>query len=165
MAEVLTAKGWEQCGGTPTSYPSAMALSCALLGTAVRIRADRTTALTLAEIEVFAEARMPFFLVHVWHGGALRCGGGGGGTGGSYPGVSACKVPTYSTRTGAAPRAPGGARHRGGNRAVTSQPRMGQSTLYGDVKSSYGGAGGWDRRGCATWAPSSATRQGEEQPP
>ena len=23
--------------------------------------------------------------------------------------------------------------------------------------------GGWDRRGCATWAPSSATRQGEEQ--
>ena len=78
VAEVLTAKGWEQCGGTPTSYPSAMALSCALLGTAVRIRADRTTALTLAEIEVFAEARMPFFLVHVWHGGALRCGGGGG---------------------------------------------------------------------------------------
>ena len=46
---------------------------------------------------------------------------------------------------------------------MNSQPRTGQSTLYGDVKSSYGGAGGWDRRGCATWAPSSATRQGEEQ--
>ena len=57
------------------------------------------------------------------------------------------KVPTYSTRAGAAPRAPGGARHGGGNRAVNSQPHMGQSTLYGDVKSSYGGAGGWDRRG------------------
>ena len=28
------------------------------------------------------------------------------------------KVPTYSTRAGAAPRAPGGARHGGGNRAV-----------------------------------------------
>ena len=49
------------------------------------------------------------------------------------------KVPTYSTRAGAARRAPGGARHRGGNRAVNSQPRMGQSTSYGDVKSSYGG--------------------------
>ena len=73
------------------------------------------------------------------------------------------KVPTYSTRPGAAPCVPGGARHGGGNRAVNSQPRMGQSTLYGDVKSSYGGAGEWDRRGCATWAPSSATRQGEEQ--
>ena len=73
------------------------------------------------------------------------------------------KVPTYSTRAGAAPRAPGGARHGDGNRAVNSQPGTGQSTLCGDVKSSYGGAGGWDRRGCATWAPSSATRQGEEQ--
>ena len=31
------------------------------------------------------------------------------------------------------------------------------------MKSSYGGAGGWDRRGCATWAPRSATRQEEEQ--
>ena len=61
------------------------------------------------------------------------------------------KVPTYSTRAGAAPRAPGGARHGGGNRAVNSQPGTGQSTLCGDVKSSYGGAGGWDRRGCATW--------------
>ena len=73
------------------------------------------------------------------------------------------KVPTYSTRAGAAPRVPGGARHGGGNRAVNSQPRTGQSTSYGDVKSSYGGAGGWDSRGCATWAPRSATRQGEEQ--
>ena len=71
--------------------------------------------------------------------------------------------PTYSTRAGAAPRAPGGARHGGGNRAVNSQPGTGQSTLCGDVKSSYGGAGGWDRRGCAPWAPRSATRQGEEQ--
>ena len=79
------------------------------------------------------------------------------------PPPSLDKVPTYSTRVGAAPRAPGGARHGGGNRAVNSQPRTGQSTSYGDVKSSYGGAGGWDRRGCATWAPGSATRQGEEQ--
>ena len=61
------------------------------------------------------------------------------------------------------PRAPGGARHGGGNRAVTSQPRTGQSMSYGDVKSSYGGADGWDRRGCATWAPKSANRHGEEQ--
>ena len=63
---------------------------------------------------------------------------------------------------GCAPRA-GRCLPRGGNRAVNSQPRTGQSTSYGDVKSSYGGAGGWDRRGCATWAPRSATRQGEEQ--
>ena len=91
---------------------------------------------------------------------------GGGGAGGgvqhpppprtpprlrkTLPGPSLYKVPTYSTRAGAAPRAPGGARHGGGNRAANSQPRTGQSTLYGDVKSSYGGAGGWDRRGCAT---------------
>ena len=46
---------------------------------------------------------------------------------------------------------------------MNSQPRTGQSTSYGDVKSSYGGAGGWGRSGCATWAPRSATRQGEEQ--
>ena len=46
-------------------------------------------------------------------------------------GDSLYKVPTYSTRAGAAPRAPGGARHGGGNRAVTSQPRTGQSTSYG----------------------------------
>ena len=80
------------------------------------------------------------------------------------PPLSLYKVPTYSTRAGAAPRAPGGARHGGGNRAVTSQPRTEQSTSYGDVNSSYGGgAGGWDRRGCATGAPGSANRQGEEQ--
>ena len=80
-----------------------------------------------------------------------------------HPPPSLYKVPTYSTRAGAAPRAPRGARHGGGNRAVTSQPRTGQSTSYGDVKSSYGGAGGWDRRGCTTGAPRSANRQGEEQ--
>ena len=51
------------------------------------------------------------------------------------------KGPTYSIRAGAAPRAPGGARHGGGNRAVTSQPRTRQSTSYGDVKPSYGGGG------------------------
>ena len=79
------------------------------------------------------------------------------------PPPSLYKVPTYSTRAGTAPRAPGGARHGGGNRAVTSQPRTGQSTSYGDVKPSYGEAGGWDRRGCATGAPRSANRQGEEQ--
>ena len=61
-----------------------------------------------------------------------REGGGGG---------------TYSTRAGAAPRAPGGVRHGGGNRAVNSQPRTRQSTLYGDVKSSYGGTGGGARQG------------------
>ena len=79
------------------------------------------------------------------------------------PPPSLYKVPTYSTRAGAAPRAPGGARHGVGNKAVTSQPRTGQSTSYGDVKPSYRGAGGWDRRGCTTWAPRSASRQGEEQ--
>ena len=79
------------------------------------------------------------------------------------PPPSLYKVPTYSTRAGTAPCAPGGARHGGGNRAVTSQPRTGQSTSYGDVKPSYGGAGGWDRRGCAAWAPRSTNRQGEEQ--
>ena len=79
------------------------------------------------------------------------------------PRPSLYKVPTYSTRAGAAPRALGGACHGGGNRAVTSQLRTGQSASYGDVKSSYGGAGGWDRRGCATGAPRSANRQGEEQ--
>ena len=47
--------------------------------------------------------------------------------------------------------------------AVTSQPRTGQSTSYGDVKSSYWGAGGWDRSGCAKGAPRSTNRQGEEQ--
>ena len=74
-----------------------------------------------------------------------------------HPPPSLYKVHTYSTRAGAAPRAPGGARHGGGNRALNSQPRTGQSTSYGDVKPSCGGAGGWDRRGCAIWAPRSAT--------
>ena len=40
---------------------------------------------------------------------------------------------------GGCARAPGGARHGGGNRAVTSQPRTGQPTSCGDVKSAYGG--------------------------
>ena len=52
---------------------------------------------------------------------------------------------------------------RGWQQGREQPTALGQSTLYGDVKSSYGGAGGWDRRGCATGAPSSATRQGEEQ--
>ena len=46
------------------------------------------------------------------------------------------EVPANSTRAGAAPRTLRGARHGGGNRAMTSQPHMGQSTSYGDVKSS-----------------------------
>ena len=61
------------------------------------------------------------------------------------------------------PLAPGGARHGGGNRAMTSQPRTGQSASYGGLKSSYGGAGGWDRSGCAKGAPRCANRKGEEQ--
>ena len=69
----------------------------------------------------------------------------------------------YSTRAGAVPHAPGGACHGGGNRAVTSEPRTGQSTSCGDMKSLNGGAGGWDRRGCATGAPRGTNRQGEEQ--
>ena len=73
------------------------------------------------------------------------------------------EVPTNSTRAGAAPRTPGGAHHGGGNRAVTTQPRAGQPTSYRDVKSAYGGTGGWDKSGCAKGAPRSANRQGEEQ--
>ena len=46
---------------------------------------------------------------------------------------------------------------------MTSQPCTGQSTSYGDVKSSYGGAGGWDRCGCTKGAPKTANRHGEEQ--
>ena len=79
------------------------------------------------------------------------------------PAPSLYKVPTCSTGAGAAPRAPGGARHGDGNRAVTSQPHTGQSTSYGDVKSLYGGSGGWGRCGCAIGAPRSANKQGEEQ--
>ena len=58
---------------------------------------------------------------------------------------SANKPPPPSTRCLRTPQgrgAPGGARHGGGNRAMTSQPRAGQSTSYGDVKSAYGGGGG-----------------------
>ena len=46
---------------------------------------------------------------------------------------------------------------------MTSQPRTGQSTSYGDVKSSYGGGRRVGQEGCATGAPRSANRQGEEQ--
>ena len=73
------------------------------------------------------------------------------------------EVPATPARVGAAPCTPGGARHGGGNRVVTSQPRTGQSTSCGDVKSSCGRAGGWDKSGCAQGAPRSANGQGEEQ--
>ena len=73
------------------------------------------------------------------------------------PPPSRYEVPANSTRV------PGGACHGGGNKAVTSQPRTGQSTSYGDVKSTYGGAGGWERSGCGKGAPKSANRQREEQ--
>ena len=60
-----------------------------------------------------------------------------------------------------APRA-GRCPPRGWQQGVTSQPRTGQSTSYGDVKPLYGGgAGVWDRRWCAIGAPRSANRQGE----
>ena len=70
------------------------------------------------------------------------------------------KVPTYSTRAGTAPRAPGGARHGGGNRAVTSQPRTGQSTSYGDVKPSYGGQAGGIGGGAQQGHPGAPTDRG-----
>ena len=75
------------------------------------------------------------------------------------------EVPANSTRVGAAPHALGGARHGGGNRAMTSQLRVGQSTSCGDVQSSWGGggAGRWDRSGCAQGAPRSANGHGKEQ--
>ena len=69
--------------------------------------------------------------------------------------------------------------HKGGNcapRAGRCPPRgwqqgHDQSTAHGTVHvvrrcetlERGGGAGGWDRRGCATGAPRSANRQGEEQ--
>ena len=67
--------------------------------------------------------------------------------------------------------------HKGGGCAPRSgrcpprgwQQGREQPTRHGAVhvvwrsETSYGGAGGWNRRGCATWAPRSATRQGEEQ--
>ena len=59
------------------------------------------------------------------------------------PSEPSANTPPAPTRC---PRTPQGRGlcHGGGNRAVTSQPRTGQSTSYGDVKSSYGGgqAGG-----------------------
>ena len=73
------------------------------------------------------------------------------------------EVPAYCTRAGAVHRTLGGAHHGGGNRAVTSQPRTGQSTSYGDVNSAYRGAGGWGRSGCANGAPRSTNTRGEEQ--
>ena len=72
------------------------------------------------------------------------------------PPPSLYKVPTYSTRVGAAPRTPGGARHGGGNRAVTSL-RAGQSTSYGDVKSSYGGQAGGAGMGAQKGHPGAPT--------
>ena len=67
--------------------------------------------------------------------------------------------PPPSTRC---PRTPQGRELRPARREV---PATGVATgpSYGDVKSLYGRAGGWDRRGCATGAPRSANRQGEEQ--
>ena len=72
------------------------------------------------------------------------------------------EVPANSTRAGAAPRAPGGARHGGGNRAVTSQPRAGQSTSYGDVKSSWGGGGGGGRRVAKEWVRKRGTLERQQ---
>ena len=74
------------------------------------------------------------------------------------PPPSLYKVPTYSTRAGTAPHAPGGARHR--------QQGRDQPTAHGTVhvvRRCETLVRGWDRRGCATGAPKSATRQGEEQ--
>ena len=68
-------------------------------------------------------------------------------------------VPAYSTRAGAVPRAPRGARQGGGNRAVTSQPRTGQSTSYRDVNSAYRGAGGWDRQ---EWVRKGGTQERQQ---
>ena len=81
------------------------------------------------------------------------------------PPPSPYKVLTHSTRAGAAAGAPGGARHGGGNRAVTSQLRTGQSRSYGDVKSLYGGGqaggtGGGARQG----HPGAPTDRGWEEP-
>ena len=58
------------------------------------------------------------------------------------PPPSLHELPANSTRAWAVPRAPGGACHGGGNRAVTSPPGVGQSTSCSDVKSSFGG-GRW----------------------
>ena len=79
------------------------------------------------------------------------------------PPLSLYKVPTNSTRAGAVPRAPGAARHGGGNRAVTSQPRMGQSTLYGDVKSLHRGQVGGTGGGAQQGHPGAPTNNTEPQ--
>ena len=111
----------------------------------------------------------PPTVLHSCHSSTLLPRKGGGGAPNAahaeraiskHPPPSLYKVPTYSTRAGTAPRAPGGARHGGGNKAVTSQPRTGQSMSYGDVKPSYGGAGRWDRGGCATGHPGAPTDRG-----
>ena len=57
--------------------------------------------------------------------------------------------------------APGGARHRGGNRAMT-QPTA-HETVHVVRRCEilgHGGAGGWDKRGCAKGSPRGANRQG-----
>ena len=48
----------------------------------------------------------------------------------------------------------------GGNKAVTSQPRTGQSTSYGDVKSSYGGQAGGTGGGARQGHPGAPTDRG-----
>ena len=72
------------------------------------------------------------------------------------------EVHANSTMAGAMPRAPGGARHGGGNGAVTSQPRAGRSTSYGDMKSMYGGGGqaGGTGVGVQKGHPGAATHRG-----
>ena len=105
--------------------------------------------------------RAPASGMHRMHRGTMRCEHCSNHQMRRMPSEPlANKPPPPATRC---PRTPGGACHGGGNRAVTSQPHTGQSTSYGDVKSAYGGAGGWDRRGCAKGAPKSTNRQGEEQ--
>ena len=69
-------------------------------------------------------------------------------------------VPANSARAGAAPCAPGGARHGGGNRAMTSQPHTRQSTSCGDVKSSFGGQAGGTGVGAHKGHPEAPTHRG-----
>ena len=105
-----------------------------------------------------------------------------GGGGGARPGLAtkcgACRVNHQQTPPLPLPLQGAHGLHKGGGcapRAGRCLPREWQQgreqpTAHGTVhvvrrceKSLYGGAGGWDRRGCATGAPRSATRQGEEQ--
>ena len=81
----------------------------------------------------------------------------------SKPPPSLYKVPTYSTRAGTAPRTPRAARHGGGNRAVTCQPRTGQSMSYGDVKPSYGGGRRVGQEGVRNRAIQAPTGRGATQ--